>query len=161
MNFNRDDYMTPESAVNLILPYVKKFNTIWCPFDKEDSNFVKIFKENGINIINTHIDYGNDFFNFMPKDSFDAIVSNPPFSKLDKVIQRLYEINKPYAIIMPVHSLQGKTKFRYIKDTAQILIPEDRIQFLNPITKSKLDTTVSFSSCYLCKDVLPERLLYI
>lgn len=61
VTFNKDDYMTPESAVNLILPYVKKFKTIWCPFDKEDSNFVKIFKENGINIINTHIDYGNDF----------------------------------------------------------------------------------------------------
>lgn len=113
--FNKDDYMTPESAVNLILPYVKKFRTIWCPFDKEDSNFVKIFKENGINIINTHIDYGNDFFSFMPKDSFDAIVSNPPFSKLDKIIQRLHEINKPYAIIVPVYSLQGKQNLNILK----------------------------------------------
>lgn len=28
--FNKDDYMTPESAVNLILPYVKKFKTMLC-----------------------------------------------------------------------------------------------------------------------------------
>ena len=160
MNFNKDDYLTPESAVKLILPYVKKFKTIWCPFDKEDSNFVRVFKENSINVIHSHIEYGEDFFTYTPNQNYDAIVSNPPFSKSDKIIQRLHKIDKPYAIIMPVSSLQGKTKFQYIKDTAQVLIPENRIQYLNPITKTNLDTTVSFGSVYLCRDILPEKLIY-
>ena len=156
---DKDNWETPESAVNLILPYVLNFKTIWCPFDTEDSNFVKIFKENGINVINSHISSGEDFFTFEPSN-YDAIISNPPFSKIDYIIKRLYKLDKPYAIIIPLYAIAGNTKFNYIKDSAQILIPENRIQYINPDTKEVVPA-VSFASCYLCKDILPERLIYV
>lgn len=157
--FDKDCWLTAEAAVNLILPYVKDFSTIWCPFDTKDSNFVKTFTNNNINCINSHICDDKDFFNYEPDISYDVIVSNPPFSKLDRVIKRLYDLNKPYAILCPVYALQGNTKFKYIKDTAQILIPENRIYYLNPITRQPIKD-VSFGSVYLCNSILPERLIY-
>ena len=46
---NNDEYYSPKNVVNIILPYIQKsgYKNIWCPFDKKESNFVKIFKENG------------------------------------------------------------------------------------------------------------------
>lgn len=54
MNFSQqiktsksDEYYTPRYAVEIILPYIEKFNHIWCPFDKEHSEFVKALQEKG------------------------------------------------------------------------------------------------------------------
>lgn len=60
--FNKnDEYYTPEYAVLPIIKYLKPNSTIWCPFDEDSSNFVKVFKENGFNVINGHIFTGQDF----------------------------------------------------------------------------------------------------
>lgn len=40
-----DEYYTPRYAVEIILPYLEKFSHIWCPFDKEHSQFVKVLQE--------------------------------------------------------------------------------------------------------------------
>jgi len=50
---NNDECYTPEYAVRPILKHLKNFAlnkiggviTVWCPFDKEESNFVKLLKE--------------------------------------------------------------------------------------------------------------------
>lgn len=42
-----DEWYTLPYSVELILPFLKEkgFKKIWCPFDKKDSEFVKIFKK--------------------------------------------------------------------------------------------------------------------
>lgn len=54
MNFSQqiktsksDEYYTPRYAVEIILPYIEKFDHVWCPFDKEHSEFVKVLQDNG------------------------------------------------------------------------------------------------------------------
>lgn len=54
MNFSQqiktsksDEYYTPRYAVEIILPYIEKFDHVWCPFDKEHSEFVKALQEKG------------------------------------------------------------------------------------------------------------------
>lgn len=67
--FNKnDEYNTPPQAVYPILPYLKPHSTIWCPFDKEDSNYVKVLQESGFRVIHTHIADGQDFFKIAPPD---------------------------------------------------------------------------------------------
>ena len=51
-----DEVYTPSYAIIPLLKYVKKSDIIWCPFDTEDSEYVKIFKENGNKVIYSHID---------------------------------------------------------------------------------------------------------
>lgn len=65
-----DEWFIPESAITPLLPYLTQFKRIWTPFDHDDSeiqsNFVKVLKENGHEVINSHIEYGQDFFDFSP-----------------------------------------------------------------------------------------------
>lgn len=76
------------------MPYIQhwKDKTIWCPCDKEDSEFVKVLKENGFNIVYSHIDYGQDFFAYTPRQ-FDVILTNPPYKnkKIEKVFNAGYD----------------------------------------------------------------------
>lgn len=59
-----DEWYTPKEAVEIILPYLKRkgYKSVWCPFDKEHSEFVKVLTENGYKVIHTHIENGQDFF---------------------------------------------------------------------------------------------------
>ena len=88
-----DEFFTPEYAIQPILKYLKPNSKIWCPFDNKDSNFVKILKENGHDVVYTHIDHGDNFLKYK-KGNYgllhsieaknidilraDYIISNPP-----------------------------------------------------------------------------------
>lgn len=61
-----DEFYTPSYSIKPILKYLKKNSTIWCPFDTENSLFVKLLSENGHTVIHTHIDDGVDFFDCTP-----------------------------------------------------------------------------------------------
>lgn len=156
-----DEVFTPEYAVKPILKYLKRFDTnniVWCPFDLPDSNFVKMIKNAGYTVICSHIETGEDFFEFEP-ESYDIIISNPPFSKKDDVIKRLYELNKPYAMLLPLPTLQGQRRFAYIKD-CQALIFDKRINYSKDKDMTELQKGVSFASIYLCRHFLPENLIF-
>ena len=158
-----DEYFTPREAVLPLLDYIDRGNksnyTIWCPFDTEDSEYVKVFREEGYNVIATHIDNGQNFFYYEPEEHYDYIISNPPFSIKDDILKRLYELNKPYAILLPLPSLQGQKRFPYIKDS-QALIFNKRINFYKDKEHTKIAKGVAFASIYVCKDFLPWDLIF-
>ena len=62
-NSKNDEFYTPQYAIEPIIKYLKKNSTVWCPFDIQDSLFVKVLSNNGFKVINTHINNGEDFFN--------------------------------------------------------------------------------------------------
>ena len=76
-NSGNDEFYTPEYAIYPILKYIKPNSIIWCPFDTENSNFVKIFKKEGHKVIYTHLDKEQNFFE-MKCSNVDYIISNPP-----------------------------------------------------------------------------------
>lgn len=79
--FNKnDEYYTPKYAIEPLLPFLKPFKRIWCPFDLEWSNYVKMLQKDH-EIIYTHKDTGGDFFKIEVPEC-DAIVSNL-FSVID------------------------------------------------------------------------------
>ena len=64
-----DEVYTPAYAVRPLIKYVKIFEklnghpiTIWCPFDKETSQYVQEFEKAGLKVIYSHIDNGGKFF---------------------------------------------------------------------------------------------------
>jgi len=132
--------------------------TIWCPFDKEWSAYVKLLKENGNKVIYTHIDDGKDFFKFEP-DEYDAIISNPPFSKKDRVLKRLYQLNKPFAVLLPMNSLQGKARYEYFKNGIQLLAFDQRVGFHNIDNLERPVEGTPFASAYFCRNILPKDLI--
>ncbi len=154
-----DEVYTPEYAVQPIIKYIQKDAIVWCPFDLENSEYVKLIRANGNKVIATHIDTGYNFFNYEPNESYDVIISNPPFSIKDDIVKRLYELNKPYAILLPIPSLQGQKRFPYIKD-CQVLIFNKRINYYTGPEKKEVQKGASFGSFYLCRNFLPKDLIF-
>ena len=94
-----DEYYTPPILVGVILPYVKKNSTIWCPFDTAESEFVIQLENEGHTVIHSHIIDGYDFFELLPP-TCDYIISNPPFSRKNDVFKRLFKMGIPFAMVM-------------------------------------------------------------
>lgn len=106
----------------------------------------------------THLDKRKDFFDYEP-DEWDLIISNPPFSIKDKVLERLYSLNKPFAILFPLNSLQGKTRYKYFQQGIQILSFDARIYYHD---RGHMDATVKgspFATVYFCRDLIPKALI--
>ena len=80
VNWGWDEQYTPRYWVEILIPHIQhlKDKIIWCPFDKADSQFVKVLTENWFNVVYSHIDYWQDFFEYEP-EKWDVIISNPPY----------------------------------------------------------------------------------
>lgn len=154
-----DEMYTPKYAVQPLLKYLDKNKVIWCPFDTEDSQFVKVFNDNGYKVIYSHIWEDKDFFKYQP-DNYDIIISNPPFSLKDQVIARLYELGKPFMILLPLNSLQGQKRYEYFSKSGggiQLLSFDKRINYTNQSGKTL--TASPFASAYFCRNILPKDLI--
>ena len=95
-----DEFYTPVYAIVPIVEYAKRFNKVWLPFDTAESNYVKVFKENGIPVVCTHISDGTDFFNCEVPEGVDCIISNPPYSLKNEVFERLFKLDLPFAMLL-------------------------------------------------------------
>ena len=156
-----DEMYTPREAVLPLIQFMDtSVKTIWCPFDDETSEYVKVFMEYGYNVIASHIDNGQDFFEYEPDIDYDVIISNPPFSLKDDVLKRLHELNKPYAVLLPLPSLQGQKRFPYLANS-QALIFDKRINFYQDTAHTKMVKGVAFASIYVCKNFLPNDLMFV
>lgn len=157
-NKTDNELYTPFYAVDPIIKYLPKDKVIWCPFDEEWSAFYIRLKELGYKTIRSSLKDEQDFFKYEPS-SWDIIISNPPFSIKDKVIDRLYSFNKPFAILLPLNSLQGKTRYKYFKQGIQLLSFDSRICYHNPNSMKIVIKGTPFASAYFCKDLLPRDLI--
>ena len=153
-----DEVFTPKYAVLPLVKYIPNGSTIWCPFDTLESEYVKVFTENGYKVIHSHIDEGKNFFEYEPKE-YDIIISNTPFSIKDDIIKHLYELDKPYAMLLPIPTLQGQKRFEYMKDGLQILSFNKRINFYTDSSRKEIQKGVSFGCAYFCKNFLPKDLI--
>lgn len=157
-NKNKDEAYTPYYASSPIIKYIDPNLVVWCPFDQEWSSYVRLLRENGNRVIAGHIDNGLNFFNYEP-EYYDIIVTNPPFSCKDEVISRLYELNKPFAILLPLNTLQGKNRYNDFKNGIQLLAFDQRIDFHDPNHMDKPNKGTPFASAYFCRNVLPNDLV--
>lgn len=101
---------------------------------------------------------GLDFFTYEPPE-YDCIVSNPSFTQKDAVLKRLYELGKPFAVLLPLNSLQSVDRYKYFRQGVQILAFDKRIAFHSPQSMRNYKKGVSFATVYFCHDILPRDLI--
>ena len=158
---NTDEWYTTEDSVRLIIPFLKSmgYRKILCPFDKAESNFVKVLKESGFEVIYGHIEDGQDFFDIQDFSKYDAVVSNPPFSKREAILKRLFEVDVPFALILNFNGLfDSKARWKLFKDNRfELLIPLGRMHFFNEQCKGR---SPEFQSVYVCKNILPKQICF-
>jgi len=152
-----DECYTPLYGVIPILKHIPKWATVWCPFDKKGSQFVKqISKTN--KVVFSHIDYGQDFYNYEPKEHWDVIISNPPFTNKKQIFERALSFNKPFALIMSNTWLNDSAPAKLFKDKSlELLMFDKRMRFE---TQQASNNKITFSSSYFCHDFLPEKLIF-
>lgn len=155
-----DEFYTPEYAVNPIVPYIVG-KTVWCPFDTEESNFVKILRKNGYNVIATHISEGKDFFTMEVPDC-GCIVSNPPYSLKTQVLERLFNIGKSFAMLLGVVGIfESSKRFNMFKSNEfEIMYFNKRIAYFKDYTEQKPSLNPPFSSVYICHKMLPSKIVF-
>lgn len=152
-----DECKTPKYAVEPLLKYISKDKVIWCPFDKEESEFVKCFKENGNKVVFSHIDNGQDFYAYEPKEHWDYIISNPPFTNKAKIFERVLSFNKPFLLLAPCTWFNDSALSRLFKDKdMQILFFNKRIKFEN---NGVIQNKITFASCFIGWNILPKQIV--
>lgn len=154
-----DENTTLDYGVYPILKYIPKDSVVWCPFDKEDSAFVRLISKQN-KVIYSHIDYGQDFFNYEPQEHWDCIISNPPFRNKRLFFERALSFNKPFALIMTnvwLNDSYSKKVYTNAKRQMQLLMFDKRMKFNNP--DGRPNNKITFSSSYYCCDFLPKDLI--
>jgi hypothetical protein len=157
-----DECLTPRYAVEPLIKHLKEkgYQTIWCPFDHEHSQYVRVLKSHNFTVIHSHLENNKDFFKYEP-EQYDVIVSNPPFSVKDEVLNRLYNLNKPFAVLLPQNSLQSiKRVTMFLNNSLEYLGFDRRINFYINGILSEWKSGNHFASGYFCKDVLPKLLQF-
>lgn len=156
-NGKNDECYTPEYAVIPILKYIPKDFVVWCPFDKEDSQFVKIIQKTN-KVIYSHIDYNQNFYDFEPVEHWDCIISNPPFQGKRQIFERALSFNKPFALMMTCTWLNDSAPSKLFMDKdLQLLMFDKRIKFLN---NGVVDKKITFSTAYFCYNLLPKQIIF-
>ena len=150
-----DDFQTPKYAIEPLVPFLKKGWIIWeCACGK--GNLVNALKEHGFKVIGTDILNGKDFLKWQP-DKFDCIVTNPPYSLRYQFIKRAYELDKPWAMLMTLTTLEGKRQELFRKYGIELLLLDKRINFETPSGKG---SGAWFPVAWFCWKLLPEKIVF-
>lgn len=161
-----DEFYTPDYAVAPIMKYIPKGAKIWCPFDTEDSLFVKNFNRGGYDVKATHIKDGDDFFQHQKQGEMvqwcDYIISNPPYSMKTEVIERLFNLDKPFAMLVGVVGLfESQRRFEMFRDHEfEIMYMNRRVAYFKSYEEQKPSLNPPFSSVYVCHGVLPQKIVF-
>jgi|TARA_R110000796_G_scaffold122231_1_gene236611 hypothetical protein len=153
----KDEYYTPAILVDAIIPHIPKGSKVWCPFDTENSEFVIRLRDEGYDVIHSHIWEGKDFFEYEPKE-YDCIISNPPFTKKLDVFKRLFDLGKPFAVVMglPILNYQVVGSFFIEHQNAgrslQLLIVDKKVSFDG--------NTASFNNSFFCHRLLEKDIMF-
>lgn len=157
-----DEQYTPRKTVELILPYIQhlKEKIIWCPFDKEDSQFVQVLKANGFKVVFSHLEYGQDFFTYEPEE-WDVILSNPPYKNKRAFWERALSFEKPFCLLLPINILSDSiinTTMKGRESEFQLLIPSRRTRFYNAKT-GKVGNQPTFKAAYFGVNFFKESMI--
>ena len=149
-----DECYTPRYVVEAILPYLNKYLVYWLPFDTEDSEFVKVLRDNGFSYHASHINNGQDYYDYEP-ENWDAMLSNPPFTGKRQVFERALSFGKPFALLMSNTWLNDSApKVLFQERDLQLLLFRNRIHFNNM-------RKITFSSSFFCWNFLPKQIIII
>lgn len=151
-NVKNDEFYTPKEAIYPLLKYLDKNKIYWECTDFGDSNITKVLKENGFNVIATR----KEEFDFLKNDpvfDFGVIITNPPYSIKDKFLKKCYELDKPFALLLPITSLEGKIRGKLYREKGiELVVLDKRINFM------KEKKNVWFNTSWFCHKICNRQL---
>lgn len=151
-----DEWYTPLEIVIkcfelLKVPYQ---STVLCPFDTEHSQFVQWGQKANYRVLYGIRDYLETYYDH------DYLITNPPFSIKDKIIEKILNEGKPSALVLPLDSIGGKKRHRLWAQYGypSIYVPAGRFKFIDS-TPEKRDK-VSFHSIIMLLNVGKSEIIW-
>lgn len=98
----------------------------------------------------------------METPNCDYIISNPPYSLKGDVIDRLFEIGKPFAMLVGVVGLfESKRRFNLFKSHEfEIMYLNKRVSYFKDYAEQRPSLNPPFSSVYICSKMLPKTIVF-
>lgn len=150
-----NDFQTPPSAIRPLIPYLNRSWVIWeCACGK--GNLVRELEKSGFKVIGSDIIFGQDFLSWQP-NHFDCIITNPPYSLRYEFIKRCYELGKPWAMLMPFTTLEGRRQELFKKYGIELLVLNKRVPFETP---SGRGSGPWFPVAWFCWKILPRQIMF-
>ena len=171
-----DQCQTPYYALDPLLPYLDKRKYIWEPFagvghladalmeqgyrvhaSELEGRYGITYSPRGHSIIG-----GSDFFLDLPREDVrDVIVSNPPYGVKYAVIERCYELGKPFALLLPVETLGAqKAQKLFKKYGIQVIFMDKRVDFI--MSEKGLSSSAQFPVSWFCWGLeLPSDMVFV
>lgn len=134
-----DDWNTPIEAWQTILNYIPKETNIMLPF-YNDGTALDMLNNLGYHNIE-HKDV--DFFKLDLSASSHLVIDNPPYSIKKKVIEKLKKNGKPFALLLPLHTLERE--YLWGDSALQIIIKKGKFKFLK-----KQQVSTPYKACWFC-----------
>lgn len=156
-----DEFYTPPYAIEPLLPFIPTDSVVWCPFDTERSHIPRMIRERGNIVVSTHLDSGFDFFKVGCLG--EVIVSNPPYSLKNEVFERLFELRKPFAMLVGIVGLfESQRRFNLFKqNNFEMMYFNKRISYFKSYDDQKPALNPPFSSAWVCSGLLPSSNLFV
>lgn len=153
---------TPRYAVEILIPYIQhlKDKIFWCPFDTEESQFVKVLQENGFKVVYSHISRNQDFFNYEP-EQWDVLLSNPPYDGKSKFMERADSFHKPWALLLPLNITADSIINKMFGDCSEltILMPNKRTRFYNKNKPDEKQSQPTFKASYIGRNFFQKQII--
>lgn len=169
-----DKYSTPKYAWEQVAHLIPKDKVLWEPFNDGSEKSLQASKDLqslGFHVISKPYNEQTGENDFFTSNYGDIVVTNPPFSIKKKVLFRLYDLDKPFMLIVPTSTINNQY-YKKFREHTQVIIPPKRINFNNfneqlpssnshPKYKSK-ESNACFDCMYLCwKMNLPKDLIFL
>tara|TARA_Y100001963_G_scaffold156054_1_gene248703 strand:+ start:920 stop:1414 length:495 start_codon:yes stop_codon:yes gene_type:complete len=141
--FKDDDYETPSNILEDLLPYIPE-GIIYDPFYCNGEVIKEWSKLNRI-----CINEKKDAFN-REAPKFDVLISNIPFSQKKKSLELAFQLNTPFALLMPIDVLGSLWINKYF-NKLKFIIPHKRYNFLKKGQKTAGSWFDTMWVCYNLK----------
>lgn len=127
-----DACQTPPIALDPLLPFLRPEWRIWEPAAGEGFLVEGLYDSGFSSIAISDLLTGQNFFEYEP-DTWDCLITNPPYSIKYKWIERCYELGKPFALLLPVETLGAKTAQVFFREHGvEIILFDRRVNFKMP-----------------------------
>lgn len=152
-NNSPDNFQTPVEALIPLLPHLNREWLIWEPACG-NGNLVNSLKQNGFRSHGTDIINGHSQDFLTTEYISHCIITNPPYSLKDEFLERCYELEKPFALLLPLTVFDSvKRRKLFAKHGVEVIFLPKRVSFETPnheINKaSGKKTSAWFMTCWI------------
>ena len=151
----KNDYATPPHAFDGFLDYLKPYTRVWepCAGQGHISNYLT---SQGFEVLSSDITYGPeyDMYTYAPDPaSYQVLITNPPFSRKTITLARLYEIGKPFAILLPVLALDSAPIRELIRTHGDwgVFLPNRTLNYIDMAAPDKKSRSFFHSAWFTWK----------